>query len=237
MRATFHGDPAGEYPRDPDDARAAQRRMAGLVREEPVECSRASTVAGLDVSYAAGDTHLVAAAVVLSVPELGVVDSATVVAEPRFPYVPGLFAFREVPPLLEAVEALSVTPDVFVCDGFGLAHPRRFGLASHLGVLLERRTLGVGKSPFVGRADPPADARGSWSPLVDGDEVVGRALRTRSGVRPVYVSIGHRVDLDGASDLVLRLAPRFRSPEPIRHADRLSRDVLASRPSSPSSSA
>lgn len=238
MRATFHDDPAGEYPLDPDDARAAQRRMAGLVREEPLEYARVSTVAGLDVSYAAGDTHLVAAAVVMSVPELRVVDSAAVLAEPRFPYVPGLFAFREVPPLLDAVEALSVTPEVFVCDGFGLAHPRRFGLASHLGVLLDRRTLGVGKSPFVGHADPPAEARGSWSPLVDGGEVVGRALRTRSEVRPVYVSIGHRVDLDGASDLVLRLASQFRLPEPIRSADRLSRDVLAGRPSSlPSSRA
>ncbi|MBB4931515.1 deoxyribonuclease V [Lipingzhangella halophila] len=229
MSATFHDDLAGAEPLDPGDARALQRRMAGLVRADPVEPDRISTVAGLDVSYAAGDTRLVAAAVVLSLPELRVVDSATAVAEPRFPYVPGLFAFREVPPLLDAIGTLSVTPDVFVCDGFGVAHPRRFGLASHLGVLLERRTLGVGKSPFVGYAEPPAAERGSWSPLVDDGAVVGRSLRTRSGVRPVYVSVRHRVDLGGASELVLRLAPEYRLPEPIRHADRLSRDVLADR--------
>ncbi len=220
----FIDDPAAL---EPDDARATQRRMASLVRPEPINRARLSAVAGLDVSYATGDTHLVAAAVVLSVPELEVVDSATVIAEPRFPYVAGLFAFREVPPLLEAIEALEVTPDAFVCDGFGVAHPRRFGLASHLGVSLDRPTLGVAKSPFVGDAEPPAVERGCWSPLVDSEEVVGRALRTRSDVRPVYVSVGHRVDLEGACDLVLRLAPRYRLPEPIRHADRLSRDVLA----------
>ncbi|MFC3996377.1 endonuclease V [Nocardiopsis sediminis] len=218
---------AGSWPSGPEEAREEQVRLAPLVRAEPLDAERVGLVAGLDVTYAPGEDRLVAAAVVLDAGTLEVVESATAVARPAFPYVPGLFAFREVPPLVEAVGKLRSAPDVFVCDGFGLAHPRRFGLACHLGVLLDRPALGVGKSPFVGTAEPPGERRGSWAPLVDGGEVVGRALRTRDGVKPVYVSVGHRTDLDGATELVLRLAPHYRLPEPIRRADRLSRDVLA----------
>ncbi|MBB6172064.1 deoxyribonuclease V [Nocardiopsis mwathae] len=214
--------PRGGGPPSVEEARALQDLLAPRVRAQPVDVERVGLVAGLDVSYTEG--RLVAAAVVLSAETLEVVDAATVATAPRFPYVPGLFAFRELPPLLDAIDRLGTAPDVFVCDGFGLAHPRRFGLACHLGVLLDRPTLGVGKTPFVGRAEPPGQQRGSWSPLVDGDEVVGRALRTRTGVKPVYVSIGHRIDLDSATELVLRTAPNYRIPEPVRHADRLSRD-------------
>ncbi|MFC4564648.1 endonuclease V [Nocardiopsis mangrovi] len=217
---------AGPPPAGAEEARAEQARLAPLVRTDPLDPDRVGLVAGLDVTYAPGDDRLVAAAVVLDAGTLEVVESATAVARPAFPYVPGLFAFREVPPLLDAIGRLRTAPDVFVCDGFGLAHPRRFGLACHLGVLLDRPALGVGKSPFVGSAEPPGERRGSWSPLVDGGDVVGRALRTRDGVKPVYVSVGHRIDLDGATGLVLRLAPSYRLPEPIRRADRLSRDVL-----------
>ncbi|ASU83692.1 endonuclease V [Nocardiopsis gilva YIM 90087] len=216
--------PRAAEPPSVEEARALQDRLAPEVRAEPLDVERVGLVAGLDVSYTEG--RLVAAAVVLSARTLEVVDSATVASEPRFPYVPGLFAFRELPPLIDAIDRLGTAPDVFVCDGFGLAHPRRFGLACHLGVLLDRPTLGVGKTPFVGRAEPPAPERGAWSPLVDDGEVVGRALRTRTGVKPVYVSIGHRVDLDSATELVLRMAPNYRIPEPIRRADRLSRDHL-----------
>ncbi|MDA8371516.1 MAG: endonuclease V [Nocardiopsaceae bacterium] len=227
MNADPRIDPADLRPSDPAAARALQDRLAPLVRAEPVDPGRVSLVAGLDVTYAPGDDRLVAAAVVLSAQTLEVVDSAAVAAEPRFPYVPGLFAFREVPPLLEAIGRLRVAPDVFACDGFGLAHPRRFGLACHIGLLLDRPAFGIGKSPFVGTAEPPAEERGSWTPLIDAGEVVGRAVRTRSGVKPVYVSIGHRIDLAGATELALRLAPNYRVPEPIRRADRLSRDRLA----------
>ncbi|WP_460856749.1 endonuclease V [Nocardiopsis coralliicola] len=220
------GDPA-LWPEEPAAAEELQVRLAARVAEEELDAGAVRTAAGLDVTYDDAAGRLVAAAVVLALPGLEVVDSATAAAEPGFAYVPGLFAFRELPPLLTAVERLTVTPDVFVCDGFGIAHPRRFGLASHLGVLLDRPAIGVAKSRFTGSADEPGAERGAWTPLVDSGATVGRAVRTRAGVKPVYVSVGHRADLAGATALTLRLTPRYRLPETVRRADRLSRDALA----------
>ncbi|QVQ52641.1 endonuclease V [Spiractinospora alimapuensis] len=217
---------ATDRPATEAEALAQQRRLAPLVREEALSTAEVTLVAGVDVTYADAVDRLVAAAVVLRLPGLDVVERSWVSARPCFPYVPGLFAFREAPPLLDVLATLETVPDVVVCDGYGRAHPRRFGLASHLGVLLDRPVVGVAKSPFVGEAVPPTSERGSWSDLTIDGEVVGRALRTRDGVKPVYVSVGHRVDLPSGTDLVLRLSPRYRVPEPIRHADRLSRAVL-----------
>lgn len=218
-----------DWPADEEEARAHQRRLAPSVREENLPTARITLVAGLDVTYADETDRLVAAAVILRLPDLAVVEQSWTSARPRFPYVPGLFAFREIPPLLDVLATVEAIPDVVVCDGYGRAHPRRFGLASHLGVLLDCPVVGVAKSLFVGGAEPPPAARGSWSDLVDDGEVVGRALRTQNGVRPVYVSVGHRVDLPSATELVLRVSPRYRVPEPIRHADRLSRAALRDR--------
>ncbi|TDQ53389.1 endonuclease V [Actinorugispora endophytica] len=212
------------WPDDPAEARALQDRLAPRVRVEPLDPDGVRLVAGLDVSYT--ESAVVAAAVVLDARTLEVVETATERAEPAFPYVPGLFAFRELPPLLAALGRLASEPDVYVCDGFGLAHPRRFGLACHLGVLLDRPVLGAAKTAFVGEAAPPAPERGSVTELRADGEVVGRCLRVQDGVKPVYVSVGHRVDLDAACELVLRASPRYRICEPVRRADRLSRDVL-----------
>jgi deoxyribonuclease V len=181
-----------------------------------------SAVAGLDVAYD-GD-RLAAAAVVLDPDSRKVRDTAVVLGKPAFPYVPGLFAFREVPALLDALERLTVRPDVLICDGHGLAHPRRFGLASHLGVLTGIPSFGVGKTRLVGEWEPVGPRRGDRSPLVDAGETVGAVLRTQAGVKPVFVSVGHLMDLDGACDLTLRLAPRYRLPETTRAADRACRD-------------
>lgn len=192
-------------------------------------------MAGLDVAYAGdgrGTGDLVAAAVVvIDTGTLEVVERATAVGRTAFPYVPGLFAFRELPVLVEALRTLRVTPDLLLCDGYGLAHPRRFGLACHLGVLTGVPTAGVGKTPFVGSYDRGAlgDDRGSYADLTDGGETVGRALRTQKGVKPVYVSTGHLVDLPTATAHVLAMAPRYRLPETTRQADRLCRDALARR--------
>jgi deoxyribonuclease V len=177
------------------------------------------------VAYEPGTDRVAAAAACVDLTSLEVVDSAVVMGTVEFPYVPGLFAFRELPPLLEALAGLRTTPDLLVCDGQGLAHPRRFGLACHAGVVTGLPSIGVGKQA-LGRYDPPGPARGDWAALVDDDEVVGRALRTQDGVKPVFVSIGHRISLDLATDLVLRLSPRYRLPEPIRAADHLGRQAL-----------
>ncbi|MGW1677986.1 endonuclease V [Saccharopolyspora sp. NPDC002376] len=208
-----------EWPKTEAEAVAIQERLRPLVRlDEPPEIRRA---AGLDVAYRDED-EIVATVTVLDVATLSVVDSSVVRGKVDFPYIPGLFAFREAPSLLAALAELSVLPDVLVCDGQGLAHPRRFGLACHLGVLTDLPSIGVGKTA-MGRYEPPAEDRGAWSPLHQNDEVVGRALRTQRGVKPVFVSVGHRYTLNGACDLVLRLTPKYRLPETTRTADHLGR--------------
>lgn len=181
-------------------------------------------VAGVDVAYR-GD-RLAAAVAVLDGSTLEVVEQVVVGGRVTFGYVPGLLAFREIPAVVDALERLSAPPDLVVCDGYGLAHPRRFGLACHLGVLTGLPTIGVGKTAFVGTHTAPAAERGSWSDLLLDGDVVGRVLRTRPGVRPVFVSVGHRVDLDTACRNVLTLTPRHRLPETTRVSDRLCRAAL-----------
>ncbi|NRQ40116.1 endonuclease V [Nonomuraea sp. NN258] len=180
-------------------------------------------VAGLDVHYH-GQDDVTAAVVVLAADTLAPVERVVVHGKATFPYVPGLFAFRELPTLVAALERLTSTPDLLVCDGYGLAHPRGFGLACHLGVLTGLPSLGVGKTPFVGTHATPAPERGAWTPIVHDGAAVGRALRTQREVKPVYVSQGHRISLDTVTDQVLRLSPRYRLPEPIRQADHLARN-------------
>ncbi|MFD0691378.1 deoxyribonuclease V [Actinomadura fibrosa] len=220
------------WPATPEEAVAIQDELRPLLDLETPGPSSPATVAGLDVSYA-GDgggtgTRLAAAVVVLDAKTLDVLEESVAVGTAAFPYVPGLFAFRELPALVEALRALKTAPDLLVCDGYGVAHPRRFGLACHLGVLTGLPSIGVAKTGFVGAYDPPGGRRGDASPLVDGGEVVGRVLRTRDGVKPVFVSVGHRADLDTACRTVLALAPEYRLPETTRRADRLSRDALTS---------
>lgn len=200
-----------------------QEQLRSLVRFDGVP-DVVRTAAGLDVAYVEGSDRLVAAVAVLDAATLRVQDSAVVEGTADFPYVPGFFAFREAPPLLRALEMLTLEPDVLVCDGQGIAHPRRFGLACHLGVLTDLPSVGVGKSA-LGQFAPPDTGRGSWTRLVDHGEPVGRALRTQHGVKPVFVSVGHRFTLDSACDLVLRLSPRHRLPETTRTADRLGRQL------------
>jgi deoxyribonuclease V len=211
------------WPSTPAEAIAVQEELRGLV--DPTDTDGPPRyVAGLDVAYV-GD-RLAAAVVVLDGDTLAEVDRAVVHGETRFPYVPGLFAFREVPALLAALEQLATTPELLVCDGHGLAHPRRFGLACHLGVLTGIPAIGAAKTSFVGSHGELAQERGATAELVDGGEVVGAAVRTQDGVKPVYVSVGHRVSLETAVDRVLQLAPRYRLPETTRLADRTCRDGL-----------
>ena len=197
-----------------------QRELAPLVREEPLAPEAIGTVAGLDVSVR-GD-RVRAAVVVLDARTLEVRDQAIWEGPTPFPYVPGLLSFREIPAILPALEQLRALPDVLMLDAQGRAHPRRFGLACHLGVLLDRPALGVAKSILVGRHGPLAEKKGSGTELIHKDEVVGMALRTREGVKPVYVSVGHRVTLHGACRLVVRLATRYKLPQPTHLAHRLS---------------
>ena len=176
-------------------------------------------VAGADVSYR--DDVAKAVFVVMRGPEIL---EQVVVREPvPFPYIPGLLSFREIPPLLSAWKKLKTEPDVIIVDGQGVAHPRRFGIASHLGLVLGVPTIGCAKSRLCGEHEEPGQKRGAWSPLVHKGETVGAALRTRDGCNVVYVSTGHRVALESAISVVLACAPRYRLPEPQRLADHLTK--------------
>jgi deoxyribonuclease V len=206
---------------DEGDARLLQSELARQVVTHDDLPAAVRVVAGVDAAYDTHSAHLYAAAVVLDAGTLSVLESATAIAEARFPYVPGLFSFRELPPVAEALEKLHCRPDVVVCDGQGIAHPRRFGLACHLGLLYDLPTIGCAKSRLVGDFEEPGPSRGESSLLVHDGDAVGRVLRTQTGVNPVFVSTGHRVSLVTACEWVLRLAPRFRLPETTRLANRL----------------
>jgi deoxyribonuclease V len=201
----------------PTQAVALQRELAArVVREDGF--TRVSTIAGVDTSIRAERVHAVIS--VFSFPGLEPLESARHEREVDFPYVPGLLGFREVPALLAAFERLSTRPDLVLVDGHGLAHPRRFGIACHLGVELDLPTIGCGKSLLVGEHREPGPRRGARTRLVHRDEVVGYALRTRERVKPLFVSIGHRTSLATAVRVVLACTRGFRLPEPIRAADR-----------------
>ena len=219
--------PPATWPTDEAAALAEQERLRPLVRTEGVAAADVRLAAGVDVSYAKDESVVVGAAVVLDVSTLRVIDSTTATRPVEFPYIPGLLAFREIPALLDALAKLATEPDVIVCDGYGVAHPRRFGLACHLGVLTDRPAFGVAKTAFIGDYTEPDLDRGATSALTDGGETIGRVLRTQRGVKPVFVSTGHRIDLDTATDLTLALAATYRLPETTRQADHLSRSVLA----------
>ncbi|MFJ4918948.1 endonuclease V [Streptomyces sp. NPDC088725] len=215
-------------PADETGARAVQDELRGrVVLDEEGPVPGTGLVTGVDVAYDDAHDVVAAAAVVLDAATLTVVEEATAVGRVAFPYVPGLLAFRELPTVLTALESLTSDPGLVVCDGYGLAHPRRFGLASHLGVLTGLPVIGVAKNPFTFSYDQPGTRRGASSPLLaDDGEEVGRALRTQDGVKPVFVSVGHRVGLSNACAHTLRLAPGYRLPESTRRADTLCRKAL-----------
>lgn len=219
---------SAKTPADEAEAKAIQDQLRGrVVRDETGPPPGRGLIAGVDVAYDDERDLVAAAAVVLDAATLRVVEEATSVGRVSFPYVPGLLAFRELPTVLAALEALTATPDLVVCDGYGLAHPRRFGLACHLGVVTGLPAIGVAKNPFTFTYEEPGARRGDLSALRAPDgEVVGRALRTQDGIKPVYVSVGHRVSLDNACAHALALSPRFRIPETTRHADSLCRRAL-----------
>jgi deoxyribonuclease V len=203
-----------------DEAKELQQRLAQkVITETTFDPDDVQTVAGVDVGIQ-GDMARTAV-VVLALPNLRPVDYAVGQVPVTFPYVPGLLTFREGPGVLEALHALDHWPDLLIFDGQGLAHPRRIGLASHLGVILDRPSIGCAKSRLIGEHHEPGNEVGDWVPLRDGEDVIGAVVRTRAGVKPVFVSIGHRVDLDTAIDFVLRCSCGYRLPETTRYAHRV----------------
>lgn len=201
----------------PSEAIALQKEMASeVITDQPLDLDKIKLVAGVDVSVKENVSQ--AAIVVLTYPNMEVIETIRADAPTPFPYIPGLLSFREGPVLEAAFKNLQNVPDVFIFDGMGIMHPRRLGIASHMGLWLDRPTIGCGKRRLVGKYEEPGAEKGSRSPLYHYREMLGVVLRTRTNVKPVFISVGHRATLETAVELILRCTPKYRLPEPIRQA-------------------
>jgi deoxyribonuclease V len=203
------------------EARRLQTALAEKVVTEDRFPKQITSVAGVDVAYEDGGKRAFAAVAVVDMVEGKLEQIVSAEEQTRFPYLPGLLSFREVPVLAAAFEKLSARPDLIICDGQGIAHPRRFGMACHVGVIYDIPSIGCAKTRLIGTAEEPSFTRGSITPLVSGGEIVGALLRTRDGVKPLYISSGHRISLRTACDWILTLCSRYRLPDPIRMADQI----------------
>jgi deoxyribonuclease V len=201
----------------PAEALDIQLKLASQVSRRNVVATP-QLIAGVDISVSRAEGMATGATVVLSYPELRLVEMKVVTGKLGFPYIPGLLSFREAPLTLAACQKLSLTPDLILVDGQGIAHPRRMGLASHLGLFLDMPTIGCAKSLLCGRHKEPGDKLGSYAEIMDRGEVIGAAVRTKPGSKPVYVSIGHKIDLETAVYWVVKLCCGYRLPEPARLA-------------------
>lgn len=217
--AVFHS-----WDLTPTEAVALQRQLAGQV-DTLTPLPRWNLVAGADVSYNRFSPDFYAVVVVLKADTLEVVETAKAFRQTPFPYVPGLLSFREAPVVLDAFSRLKTRPDVLMVDGQGVAHPRRFGIASHLGLWLDLPTIGCAKSLLCGTVGKLAKRQAALAPIKDHEEMVGYAVRTRNGVKPVYVSVGHKIDLPSAVRVVLASGSGFRIPEPTRRAHQFVNDL------------
>lgn len=221
----FHGHPWDISPREAVAIQHELRQWVVATNASPeLDTLDIASVAGVDVSARGGMSC--AAIAELSFPTLTFRGSSTAVAPLRFPYVPGLLSFREAPAILAALKKMDHLPDVLIFDGQGMAHPRRLGIATHIGVLLDHPTIGCAKSRLVGCYAEPEREVGSWRYLYDGEEIIGAVVRTRTGVKPVFVSVGHKVDLITAIKLVLRCCRRYRLPETTRWAHRVAGNIV-----------
>lgn len=224
------------WPETPTEAIALQKSLRSQVRLEDELPPTVQYVAGVDAGFEAGGTITRAAVVVLHFPALTLVEHALVERSTTFPYVPGLLSFREIPAVLDALSQLQISPDLILCDGQGTAHPRRFGIASHLGLILNRPTIGVAKSRLIGTHQEVPPEKAAWVPLLDQGQTIGAVLRSRTNTKPLYISPGHKVSLPTALAYVIRCTPKYRLPETTRLADRLAsnRGALPATQSKPS---
>jgi deoxyribonuclease V len=209
------------WPHTVEEAIAIQESLRNQIitadkLSEPIEY-----VAGVDMGFEADGTISRAAVAVLSFPDLQVVETTLARRPTTFPYIPGFLSFREIPAVLDALEKVKITPNLILCDGQGIAHPRRLGIACHLGLLIDIPTIGAAKSLLIGKHEEVPETKGSWKPLIHKGETIGAVLRTRTRVKPLYISSGHRVSLPTAIDYVLRCTTKYRLPETTRIADKL----------------
>lgn len=214
------------WPQNVAEAKAQQQQLRHQVSlQDSFNVSDLTYIAGTDVAYKDNDAITRAVITVFSFPDLQVVESAIVEQDTRFPYVPGYLSYRELPALVDAWQQLKIKPQLFLCDGQGIAHPRRFGLAAHLGVVLGYPAIGVAKKIYAAKAEIPAPEKGAVEPMFDGDEQLGWVLRSRTNVKPIYVSPGHQISLETSLQVVEQCCQKYRLPEPTRIADKLSKQA------------
>lgn len=212
------------WPQTLEEAIVIQEKLKDQVITNDQLSQTVNYVAGVDMGFKDDGTISRAAVAVLSFPELQVIETQLAYRPTSFPYIPGFLSFREIPAILDALEKIQTTPDIILCDGQGIAHPRRLGIASHLGVIIDIPTIGVAKSLLIGKHEELPESKGSWQPLIHKNETIGAVLRSRERVKPVYVSSGHKISLHTAIDYVLRCTPKYRLPETTRIADKLASD-------------
>ena len=199
---------------------ALQKQLAGKLLFTPLK-KPPKLIAGLDCAFSKDKQKIIAAALILQLPDFELVETVTAVKKVTFPYIPGLLSFREAPVCIAAVEKLKKIPDLFIIDGQGIAHPRRLGLAAHLGLFFDKPTIGCAKSRLIGTYNEPLPKKGSYSLLKDKNQTIGAVLRTRTNVKPVFISAGHKCQLDDAIKWVLRCSVKYRLPEPTRLAHQI----------------
>jgi deoxyribonuclease V len=209
------------WPQDAEAAIALQRQLRSQLQTTDQLPDTVRYVAGVDAGFEQQGTITRAAVVVLSFPDLTPVDEALVRCPTTFPYVPGLLSFREIPAVLQALNQIQMQPDLILCDGQGIAHPRRLGIATHLGLITDQPTIGVAKSRLTGTHAEVPPEKGQWVPLIDGQDRIGAVLRSRTGTKPLYISPGHRISLETSLVYVLHCTTKYRLPETTRYADRL----------------
>lgn len=203
-----------------NEAREVQTKLRShvLLNENGLPLKSIQTIAAADISYSLRDKNLFAAVVIFSFPELELITAKAGKSIANFPYIPGYLSFREIPALISIFEELDENVDVILCDGHGIAHPRRFGIASHIGVILDKPSIGCAKSRLIGSYEEPPNEKGEYSNLYDGNEKIGIVLRTRNNVKPLFISPGNRLNFDDCRTIVLNCLTRYRIPEPLRFA-------------------
>jgi len=206
-----------------EQANITQQELAKLVIRTDQLPPTIRTIAGVDVGYEKDGDRLVAVVAVLEANDLSIIETTTYTGTISFPYIPGLFSFRELPPVLKALEQLKNIPDLIICDGQGIAHPHRLGLASHLGVVTGIPTIGCAKTKLLGNYVEPGNSKGEFSELVDQGEIIGSVLRTQDGIKPLFISVGHKISIATACKWILKVCKNYRLPEPIRTADQLTK--------------
>lgn len=198
-------------------AKALQSKLASQI-----EITRITTeiklIAGIDCAFTDKGSKIIAVVVVLSFPDLKIIETTFAIEEVTMPYVPGLLSFREAPACIKAVEKLNITPDIFMVDGQGIAHPRRLGIASHLGLFFNKPTIGCAKSRLIGSFEYPSAEKGTFTPLFDKDQIIGSVLRTKKNIKPLFISVGHKCNLDDAIKITLQSTTKYRLPQPTRIA-------------------